>query len=156
MRALKRVVPFGFCASSGSRPPRTDFATRVHLAVFCCRYHSRSVKSLRHPFFVALLSLLLLFVQQGRLLHEHQHGLSQLDESSLSEPSGERQDKSSTHAQLCKLCLSFHALDALAVGSTPVLLAGSAAVHYEPVLPAGITTAAPAAYRSRAPPSFLA
>jgi hypothetical protein len=114
------------------------------------------VKSLRHPLFVALLSVLLLFVQQGRLLHEHQHGLSQLEEAGYAERSGGQQDKPSTHTQLCKLCLSFHALDALAVGHVPVLLATSAAVGCDVELPAGIAAVAPAAYRSRAPPSFLA
>lgn len=116
------------------------------------RYHSRSVKSLRHPFFVALLSALLLFAQQGRLLHEREHGPAQFDESSQ----GERQHKQSSHAQLCKLCLSFHALDALAVGAMPAVLASSGSVEHgvEPLH--GICAAAPAAYRSRAPPSFLA
>jgi hypothetical protein len=109
------------------------------------------VKSLRHPLFVALLSVLLLFVQQGRLLHEGEHTRVQRDESSQ----GEQPDKQAAHAQLCKLCLSFHALDALAVGSLPVVVSASFDVEHGVELPRGICVAAPAAYRSRAPPAFL-
>ena len=87
------------------------------------------------------LGLALLVAQAGALLHSTSH-------------SGEPQDQSGLHSQLCEACVSFSTIFSMAggPGTMPVLPAPVVAFLVVPAILSLIERAVPSAFRSRAPP----
>jgi hypothetical protein len=87
------------------------------------------------------LGLALLVAQTGALLHTTSH-------------TGEPQDQSGLHSQLCEACVSFSTIFSMAggLGTTPVLPAPVVAFLIAPAILSLVERAVPSAFRSRAPP----
>jgi hypothetical protein len=87
------------------------------------------------------LGLALLVAQTGALLHTTNH-------------TGEPQDQSGLHSQLCEACVSFSTIFSIAggPGTAPVLPAPIVAFLVVTAIPSLVERSVPSAFHSRAPP----